>query len=265
MKLYKYKCPTGSGKTQLALLYAKKFTNKNNDSTCFCFNSSTPEDILVDVTSSDDNDAFVKGFENLTLEVKGYSKADVDALNICQYNQFKGKDMQNLAKKLDYLPLGIHAACQYIIESKGTKPKLLDQLKGGKEDALDSLFQLSHIKACKECEQDEKAKLLLNVVAALSPDPIPFDVLDWMIGSGNEDPFQKKADRSIELDKMAKRRNKIIDSITRFHLGTVEIKGSDLMAETFFYKLTHTISYCFSFQCGITRTRVVTEKDTTSI
>ncbi|CAH1798092.1 unnamed protein product, partial [Owenia fusiformis] len=296
--------PTGSGKTQLALLYAKKFTNKNSDSTCFCFNSSTPEDILVDgkklidqcklniqifdsgrdgedsanmtnkawrllirirdkslednkkslfifdramfdtssivkevflnhssftviITSSDDNDAFVKGFENLTLEVKGYSKADVDALTICQYNQFKGKDMQNLAKKLDYLPLGIHAACQYIIESKGTIPKLLDQLKGGKEDALDSLFQMSHKKACKECEQDEKAKLLLNVVAALSPDPIPFDVLDWTIGSGNEDPFQRKADRSIELDKMAKRRNKIIDVITRFHLGTVEIKGSD--------------------------------------
>ncbi|CAH1797690.1 unnamed protein product, partial [Owenia fusiformis] len=281
-----------SGKTQLALLYAKKFINANNESKCFCFNSPSPEDILVDgeklidqcklnihtdggmleeknarmakkvwrlltrirdkvkednqktmfifdnatfetaciikevffkvssfivIITTNENDKFMKGFENLKINVKGYTQEDVNVLALCQYDQFKD-DMQCLAEKLDFLPLGIHAACQYIIESNNLTVRDLLARLDQYGDPLTGLFQESYKMANEKCKNDND-KLPLNIVAILSPDPIPFDVLDWTIRVSHQDPL---SDSDITL-----KRDHLLGEIKRFHLGTVEIKGSD--------------------------------------
>ncbi|CAH1797688.1 unnamed protein product [Owenia fusiformis] len=288
--------PSGSEKTQLALLYAKKFINENNESKCFCFNSPSPEDLLVDVEklidqcklnihtdgemheeknsrmakkvwrllirirdevkednqktlfvfdnatfetaciikevflkvssfiviiTTSENDKFIEGFEGLRMDVKGYTKKDVDVLALCQYDQFKD-DMQCLAEKLDFLPLGIHAACQYMIESNSLNVRdLLAQLdRYG--DPLTGLFQESYKKANEYCNNDN-AKLLFNIVATLSLDPIPFDLLDWTIRVTS---YREREDHIHESD-ITQKREHLLGEIKKFHLGTVEIRGSE--------------------------------------
>ncbi|CAH1798091.1 unnamed protein product [Owenia fusiformis] len=292
---------SGSGKTQLALLYAKKFIHEHKDSTCFKFNSKSPEDVLVDgkklidqckldIHSPDsgkggedsmenkawrllvriredlvkdntktlfifDNATFeiiciikevfissssfiviitstdpsLKGFYNdLKIEIKGYSDADVNTLSICQYKKFN-HDIQKLAKRLNFLPLGIHAACQYIIESKEAIPELPNQLD---DNPINGLFQMLYRKALATCK-DIKVSLLLNIVALLSLDPIPFDVLDWTIRvsyQSKHDDTEKTNENgniSSKSDETIDKRNKFLDIIKRFHLGTVETNGSD--------------------------------------
>ncbi|CAH1797847.1 unnamed protein product, partial [Owenia fusiformis] len=177
----------------------------------------------------------MRGFESSKIEVNGYTEQDILVLaKDSPYNEeFELEDLEKLARKLDYSPLGIHAACQYIIDSPGYEIKdFLNRMDEGKKPMTDKvkdivieknypiplidLFELRYKTVCEKYKNDDVLKIL-NIVAMLSSGPIDFDILDWIVRASCPEKNKPISDHDEKFIK-----NQLIEVIKEHYLGNVE-------------------------------------------
>ncbi|CAH1778566.1 unnamed protein product [Owenia fusiformis] len=168
--------------------------------------------------------------ENLKMEVNGYTADDV--MNLAMSDRYKDRftddDMLRLAEKLDFSPLGIHAGCEYIISIEGTINDYIALLNSftfptvsdleeeivhnrGYKKTLLQLVMESYCELSRVCK-DDIIVYMLNIVATLGSDPIPFGLLDWII---------REKEGPLHSHIMDQKKIHLVELVKRFHLGTM--------------------------------------------